>query len=83
MSRTRKNMQDTRAAYYGINATALAKDAKTKLGKIRIKVAKLQEPWSEADPIIEKAVEQTLSAIDDLIRVFGESAEYLNEKMDD
>jgi hypothetical protein len=79
MARPKREQIETRAKYYGINATALAKVAKTKLGKIRVQIEKLQEPWLETDPMIEEAVTKTLGAIDDLVKQFEESAAYMNE----
>ncbi len=79
MSRQNK---ETRAGYYGIKATPLARDARSKIAKIREKINKLQEPWAEADPMIESATNAALSALDDLAKQYQESAEYLNEPMD-
>lgn len=72
----------TRAAYYGIKASALARDAEVKLTKLRAKIEKLQEPWAEVDPMIEAATDNTLKALDDLLKQYKDSAEYLNEPMD-
>lgn len=73
--------QDTRAAYYGIKASALAREAEAKLSKIRDKLTKLQEPWAEVDPMIESATEHALQAVDALLKQYKDSAEYLNEPM--
>lgn len=74
--------QDTRAAYYGIKASALAREAKVKLTKLRVKIAKMQEPWMEADSMIEASTEKVLQAVDELIKQYQDSAEYMNEPMD-
>ena len=79
MPRTTKN---TRATQYGIKANALARDAVAKLERMRAKLIKLQEPWAEADPMIETATDQATAAVDDLIKQYKDSAEYLNEPMD-
>lgn len=60
----------------------MARDAKTKLGKMRIKIEKLQEPWLDADPMIEQAVAKVLGSFDDLIKQLDDSVEYMNESMD-
>lgn len=79
MTRQRK---ETRGSYYGINATSLLHDAELKLAKIRIKISKLQEPWVEADPVIEIATNNALQALDDLIKQYKDSADYLREPME-
>lgn len=79
MSRTKIN---SRATYYGIKATALARDTKKKLSSIRAKIDKLQEPWAEADPMIETATRNALQALDELVKQYEESAEYLNEAIE-
>ena len=78
-----RKKQNTRAAQYGIKANALARDAIAKLERMREKVRKLQEPWGEADPMIETATDATASAIDDLIKQYKDSAEYMNETIED
>lgn len=82
MTKLRTTKKETRAVYYSINATALARDARVKLGKMRIKIERLQEPWLEVDSMIEQSVAKALAAMDDLIKQFGESAEYMNEPID-
>ena len=77
-----KQRQDTRAAYYGIKASALARTAEAKLTKLRIKIAKMQEPWLEADSMIEASTDKVLQALDELIKQYKDSAEYMNETMD-
>ena len=81
--RSRKETSSTRGDYYGIKAKALARDAKLKLAKIRAKVELLQEPWVEADPMIEQAVARAVTALNDLMKQFADSAEYMNESMDE
>lgn len=76
MPRTPKN---TRASEYGIKPNALARDAIAKLERMRAKIVKLQEPWAEADPMIETATDQATTAVDALIKQYKDSAEYLNE----
>lgn len=74
--------KETRGSYYGINGNALARDAESKLTKIRIKISKLQDPWVEADPVIETATNNVLQALDNLIKQYKDSAEYLREPME-
>ena len=83
MSRVRKNTEGSRAAYYGINASALARDAQNKIAKIRLKLLQLQEPWIDCDPVLEKATEQVLAALDALNKQYSDSAEYMQEMMSD
>ena len=78
-----RHRQATRAHHYGINANALARDAATKLPKLRAKIAALGEAWGDADPLIERATETALQAVDDLLKQVKESAEYMNEPMDE
>lgn len=78
-----RKKQNTRASQHGIKATALARDTVAKLERMRAKIVKLQEPWEEADPMVETATDRTVEAIDDLIKQYKESAEYLNEPIDD
>lgn len=80
MPRTNPN---TRAAQHGIKPNALARDAIAKLGRMRAKIVKLQEPWGESDPMIETATDGAVAGIDALIKQYKESAEYLNETIDD
>lgn len=82
-ARRKREVRATRGDYYGIKATPLSKDAQAKLMKIRVKIAKLQEPWAEADAMIEAATERALQALDDLIQQYKDSAEYMNEPMDE
>lgn len=83
VARGRKIKQSTRGEYYGINAGPLARDAKIKLTKMRVKLEKLSQPWLDADPMIEQAMTRTLEAFDALAKQFAESAEYMNEAMDE
>ena len=77
-----RQTKETRGTYYGIKAAPLARDAKEKIAKIRAKIDKLQEPWAEADPMIESATNAALSALDDLAKQYQDSAEYLSEPME-
>jgi|GEM_PF-6536692 len=81
MARIAKVRQETRADYYGIKASALSRDAEKKLTALRMKIAKLSEPWAEVDTMIESATEAALRAVDELIKQYKDSAEYLNEPM--
>lgn len=80
---SRKARQATRGEFYGIKANALAHAANVKLAKMRIKLEKLQEPWLDADPMIEQALARALDGLDDLAKQFNDSAEYMNEAMDE
>lgn len=82
-TRRKRVKQATRGDYYGIKATALSRDANLKLAKIRAKIELLQGPWADSDPMIEQAVARTLAAIDELGKQFSDSAEYMNEPMED
>jgi len=73
----------TRGDYYGIKASVLAREAKIKVAKMRVKIERLQEPWADADPMIEQAVAHAVEALDALVKQFVDSAEYMNEAMDD
>lgn len=83
MVRRKREAKATRGDYYGIKASALARDAKIKIAKMRVKIERLQEPWVEADQMIEAAVAQAVQALDALAKQFDDSAEYMNETMDD
>lgn len=80
--RKRRGMA-TRGDYYGIKANLLVRDAKIKIAKMRAKIERLQEPWNEADQMIEAAVAQVTEALDALVKQFDDSAEYMNEAMDE
>jgi hypothetical protein len=81
--RRKREAQATRGEYYGIKASVLARDAKIKLAKMRVKIERLQEPWADADPMIEQAVARAVEALDALVKQFADSAEYMNEAMDE
>lgn len=83
VAKHRKAKLATRGEYYGIKAGALARDAKVKLDKMRVKLEKLQQPWLEVDPMIEQAMTRTLEAFDELAKQFADSADYMNEVMED
>lgn len=82
-TRQQRKRQLTRGDHYGINANALARDAKSKIEKISAKITKLQEPWADADPMIEQAVASAVEALTTLSKQFSDSAEYMSEAMDD
>jgi hypothetical protein len=79
----KRDVQTTRGYYYGIKASVLARDAKIKIAKIRVKISRLQEPWAESDPMIEEAVARAVAALDELTKQFTDSAAYMNEPMND
>lgn len=81
--RRKREKVNTRGDYYGINATVLARDARIKIGKMRVKIERLQEPWADADPMVETAVGQVVEALDALLKQIDDSAEYMNEAMDE
>lgn len=81
--RRKREVQATRGDYYGIKAGVLARDAKIKIAKMRVKIDRLQEPWADADPMIEQAVAHAVEALDALAKQFSDSAEYMNEAMDE
>lgn len=78
----KRQSKETRATFYGIKTSALARQAKAKIANIRAKIDKLQEPWVEADPMIETATNNALKALDDLVRQYEDSVEYLNEPIE-
>lgn len=79
-----KEVKQKRGDYYGItNAKALSRTTKAKLLGVRARIEKMAEPWAEADPMIESATQTALDAIDNLIKQYQDSAEYMNETMDD
>lgn len=81
--KVRRKREATRGDYYGIKASVLARDAKIKIAKMRVKIERLQEPWADADPMIEQAVAHAVEALDALAKQFSDSAEYMNEAMDE
>lgn len=78
----RKGKQQTRGDYYGIKPNALARNARAKLAKMRVKLEKLHEPWLEADPMLEQVTARVQEAIEALAQQFTDSAEYMNETME-
>lgn len=78
----RTNNQETRASYYGIKPRPLAKAAELKIKSMRAKLLKMQEPWAEADAMIESATDRAVEALDELLNQYKASVEYLNEPME-
>ena len=80
MPRKRK---ETRAMFYSVKATPLARAAQKSLARIKVKLDKMQLPWGEADPLIESATARAVEALEELRVQYAESAKYLNEPMED
>lgn len=80
MGRTKS--QETRASYYGIKPRPLAKAAELKIKSMRAKLLKMQEPWADADAMIESATDRAIDALNELLEQYKASADYLNEPME-